>query len=67
VWAQKQREREKLAVCGDVFHVSTNRDPTDEGGPFESGRVWQECDMNRYRGDYEKLKERQKETCGVDL
>jgi hypothetical protein len=23
--------------------------------------------MNRYRDDYEKLKERQKETCDVDL
>jgi hypothetical protein len=54
-------------VCEDVFHVSTNRDPIDEEGPCGSGRVWQESDMNRYRDDYEKLKERQKETCDVDL
>lgn len=54
-------------MCEDVFHVSTNQDPTDEGSPYGSGCVWQEGDMNRYRGDYEKMKERQKETCDVDL
>lgn len=53
-------------MCGDAFHASMNRDPI-EGGPCESERVWLASDMNRYRDDYDKLKERQKETCDVDL
>jgi hypothetical protein len=55
-----------ISVCGDVFHVSMNLDPNDEEGPCESGCVWPENDMNRYRGDCENWKERQKETCVVD-
>jgi len=43
-----------------------NRDPI-EGGPCESERVWLASDMNRYRDDCDKLKERQKGTCDVDL
>lgn len=51
-------------MCGDAFHASMNRDPIGEGGSCEKECV---CDMNRYRDDYDKLKERQKETCDVDL
>jgi hypothetical protein len=54
-------------VCEDAFHVSKSRDPIDEEGPCESERVWLEGDIDRYRVDHEKLKERQKETCVVDL
>jgi hypothetical protein len=54
-------------VCGDAFHASTIRDPIDEGGSCERECVWLASDMNRYRDDYDKLKERRKETCDVDL
>jgi hypothetical protein len=54
-------------VCGDAFHASMIRDPIDEGGSCERVCVWPASDMNRYRDDYDKLKERRKETCDVDL
>jgi hypothetical protein len=54
-------------VCGDAFHAAMNRDPIDEGSPCERESVWLMSDMNRCRDDYDKLKERQKETCDVDL
>jgi hypothetical protein len=56
-----------IFVCGDVFHVSMNLDPIDEEGLCERGCVWPENGTNRYRDDCGKMKERQKETCGVDL
>jgi hypothetical protein len=44
------------------------RDPTDGGDdPCEGECVWLEGDINRYRVDHEKMEERQKETCAVDL
>jgi hypothetical protein len=54
-------------VCGDAFHASMNRDPIDGGGPCESVCVWLTSGMNRCRDDCDKLKERRKETCDVDL
>lgn len=54
-------------MCGDAFHAAMNRDPIDEGSPCERESVWLMSDMNRCRDDYDKLKERQKETCDVDL
>ena len=57
----------KFAVCEDVFRVSKNRDPIDREGPCESGCVWLEGDTGRDRVGHEKMKERQKGTCVVDL
>ena len=54
-------------VCGDAFHASMNQDPIEEESPCERVCVWPANGMNRYRDDYNKLKERRKETCDVDL
>ena len=54
-------------VCGDALRASMSRDPIDEGGSCERERVWLANDMNRYRDDYDRLRERRNETCDVDL